>query len=351
MKNELTCAVVRDLLPSFVEGLTAPETNEAVLAHLTACPDCAALRAELSAPEAGEAEAPEVDYLKKVKRRPRRLVALAVPATAAAVLAVFAAKVFVIGTPAQPEGLTVTAAVMDETGLLQLDISTPWSGTAYHGWTQERERDAVHIRARQVLVSPLFQKGSAHLEIDLAGAQTVYLCGRPVWQDGTLLSESLWRLYETRTPYAGDAPALGKLADALRISELLGPYTNQLQTAQPPYGWTLNFKNGASAPADTLLPYLGPQMLALVDNLNEVTWTFPTADGHTVSKTLTLDAVNSRLAEWTAAYNAASGTQWAARDSVKDYAQSPAAFQQLSAVLKYRYETRRMGVDDIGLLR
>lgn len=35
MKNELTCAVVRDLLPSFVEGLTAPETNEAVLAHLT----------------------------------------------------------------------------------------------------------------------------------------------------------------------------------------------------------------------------------------------------------------------------------------------------------------------------
>lgn len=69
MKNELTCAVVRDLLPSFVEGLTAPETNEAVLAHLTACPDCAALRAELSAPEAGEAEAPEVDYLKKVKRR------------------------------------------------------------------------------------------------------------------------------------------------------------------------------------------------------------------------------------------------------------------------------------------
>lgn len=81
MKNELTCAVVRDLLPSFVEGLTAPETNEAVLAHLTACPDCAALRAELSAPEAGEAEAPEVDYLKKVKRRTRRRVALAVLCT------------------------------------------------------------------------------------------------------------------------------------------------------------------------------------------------------------------------------------------------------------------------------
>ena len=28
MKNDLTCGVVRDLLPSYVEGLTAPETND-----------------------------------------------------------------------------------------------------------------------------------------------------------------------------------------------------------------------------------------------------------------------------------------------------------------------------------
>ena len=33
MKNDLTCGVVRDLLPSYVEGLTAPETNEAVERH------------------------------------------------------------------------------------------------------------------------------------------------------------------------------------------------------------------------------------------------------------------------------------------------------------------------------
>ena len=41
MKNDLTCGVVRDLLPSYVEGLTAPETNEAVERHLS---DCAARR-------------------------------------------------------------------------------------------------------------------------------------------------------------------------------------------------------------------------------------------------------------------------------------------------------------------
>ena len=50
MKPELTCAIVRDLLPSYVEGLTSEETNQAVDAHLASCPDCKRLRTELDAP-------------------------------------------------------------------------------------------------------------------------------------------------------------------------------------------------------------------------------------------------------------------------------------------------------------
>ena len=50
MKNDLTCAVTRDLLPSYVEGLTAPETNQAVEAHLSTCSECAALREALASP-------------------------------------------------------------------------------------------------------------------------------------------------------------------------------------------------------------------------------------------------------------------------------------------------------------
>ena len=55
MKNDLTCGVVRDLLPSFVEGLTSDETNRAVEAHLAACPDCTARRDAMAAPENAEA--------------------------------------------------------------------------------------------------------------------------------------------------------------------------------------------------------------------------------------------------------------------------------------------------------
>ena len=53
MKNipELSCAIVEDLLPTYVERLTSEETNMAVEAHLASCPACAAKRAAMGAEE------------------------------------------------------------------------------------------------------------------------------------------------------------------------------------------------------------------------------------------------------------------------------------------------------------
>ena len=51
MKNipELSCAIVEDLLPTYVERLTSEETNMAVEAHLASCPACAAKRTAMGA--------------------------------------------------------------------------------------------------------------------------------------------------------------------------------------------------------------------------------------------------------------------------------------------------------------
>ena len=73
MKNipELSCAIVEDLLPTYVERLTSEETNMAVEAHLASCPACAAKRTAMGAKETeaagqnAEETAREVDYLKK----------------------------------------------------------------------------------------------------------------------------------------------------------------------------------------------------------------------------------------------------------------------------------------------
>ena len=104
MKNipELPCAIVEDLLPAYVEGLTSEETTAAVEAHLASCPACAAKRAAMGteegpSPEEAEETAREVDYLKAVRRRSRRRVAAAILCTVLVLLLGFAAKIFVIG--------------------------------------------------------------------------------------------------------------------------------------------------------------------------------------------------------------------------------------------------------------
>ena len=39
-EKTLECCVVRDLLPSYVEHLTEPQTADLVREHLDQCPDC-----------------------------------------------------------------------------------------------------------------------------------------------------------------------------------------------------------------------------------------------------------------------------------------------------------------------
>ena len=46
MKNDLTCGVVGDLLPSYVENLLGEESRAAVERHLKDCPDCTAKKIE-----------------------------------------------------------------------------------------------------------------------------------------------------------------------------------------------------------------------------------------------------------------------------------------------------------------
>ena len=40
MKNDLTCEVVQDLLPSYVDHLTSDVTNTAIETHIRECTDC-----------------------------------------------------------------------------------------------------------------------------------------------------------------------------------------------------------------------------------------------------------------------------------------------------------------------
>jgi len=45
---EVTCNVIRDLLPLYVDKLTSPDTNRLVEEHLVACSDCSRVHMDLS---------------------------------------------------------------------------------------------------------------------------------------------------------------------------------------------------------------------------------------------------------------------------------------------------------------
>ena len=348
MKNDLTCAVVGDLLPAYAEHLTAPETNEAVERHLAGCPDCAAKLSAMRAPEPEpepEETAREVDYLKKVKRRGWLRVTLAIVLTLAVLLGALAAKVFVIGSPASADTMAVRTWTAGEQ--LWVEVTSSVSANAWWGWDTEVENGTVYITAREVIVSPIHPSAYGKIGVPLEGVEEVYLCGRLIWQDGAAITPAVQALYEARTPYIGDNSAVGALLQELGRwygGGVLSGYIVSLQTASQPYGLTLDFTGRPEGLSDSLavklnseMERLSPLLLALIDNLEEVRWMYLRPDGITQSQTVTLEEVNAALPAVVSAYNADRGTDWEAPESVKDYAASAAALQQLAALSEYGF--------------
>lgn len=341
MKNDLTCGVVQDLLPSYVEGLLGEESRQAVDRHLEDCPECTARKDAMSAPaEREEGAAKEVDYLKRVKKQNRKRILVSVIATVIGLLGALLLKIFVIGTPLQPQSVAVEAEIR-EGNVLHLSVNAFGSGDAFHGWRVETVDGAASVYARRVLVSPMYQDGEYSVEVPLEGVREVWLGGTSgmlVWQDGVVISRDCLNLLELRTPYCGDTAALGQIAQALQLPENLGNYTVELQTSSRPYGWTLVVDDFSSLDNRRLnfiirCEYL---MLALVDNLDFVCL----RDGGDESanmQQMPLESANQLLAEMTRVYNKNHQTDWTAETSVKDYANSHAAFQRLMSILDYYF--------------
>ena len=344
MKNipELPCAVVEDLLPAYVEGLTSEETTAAVEAHLASCPACAAKRAAMGAeegpsPEEAAETAREVDYLKAVRRRSRRRVAAAILCTVLVLAAAALLKIFVIGTAG--EAHHVALAYTEESGdTLSLNVYCLFGPNAFYGWAMDETEDGVvSFTAREVRASPLHTNDQIDLEVPLEGLKEVWVCGRLCWQDGTPISDSTLALYNAQTPYVGDNSAVGRVLAA--VDTWYGPpivdYTISLQTSSEPYGLTIHFDSvtayvsGAGRSLDKRMYAIAPSLLALIGNLGEVRWTYAAPDGTAVTRSVTLEEVDAALPDWIAAYDLDAGADWTAPESVKDYAASPAALQRL----------------------
>ena len=75
MKNDLSCSVVQDLLPNYIENLTGKETNEIMEAHLMTCKECQKVRDEMLGQIETE-KVPEVQDMKRFLNKTKKLYVL-----------------------------------------------------------------------------------------------------------------------------------------------------------------------------------------------------------------------------------------------------------------------------------
>ena len=309
--------------------------------HLADCPDCTRLRTDL----AGETPPPpeevkEVDYLKKVKRRGRRRVVAAVAVTVLVLTLGIAAKLFVIGEPASRESLSWTTSTKVP-GQLDIGFYSDWSAAAFSHWNVTNENGIVRVSARKVLPS-VFHDASEHWEhISLDGVREVWVADQLVWQGGVEIWEQINRVYQAKTPYVGNAPAVGQVVQSLRFN-LFGGYTMELQTSAVPYRLTLRYSSpftpeGMEGSTQDLFQDMEATLVA-IGNLDEIECAFQDEDGQPWSYVLTVEELNQALPQIVSVYNERSQKDYPLYGSVKDYANSCANLQQLYEAMRWAIE-------------
>ena len=322
MKNDLTCEVVRDLLPSYVDGLTNDVSNQAVEQHIKICENCRKIYHEMQETVNGgylseqdleqmgrkaDFKGPsEIDYLKKIRRKNRMRILAAVLTVVIVVGAGIWCKAYVIGQKVeQAEFVQADVAFQEQDGIVTVFL-------------RETRKSSFHTNEFQA-------------EYESSGeVKRVVLENRILWDDGILIDGTVSDLYQSRNPYVGDISADGRSVQAARAvlginDEALLCYGTQLQTSEEPYGCTfLNVQISSSDNEERLqqeMKQLGCLLIAVTDNLGYVSFEYcvdgtENSDGST---TLTVTEADA---------DALAG------QSVKEMSQTPAGLQKLVELIK-----------------
>ena len=276
--SKLSCEVIRDLFPSYIDGLTSEASNQEIEAHLQECEECRQLLASMKggeeafAPE--ESEKKEIDFLKKNKKRNLMIILFSILGAVLLALLVIALRFFFIG-----EKYDILPIVgVSGKKLTVKYITAEESATTVAGFRFVEKDGVVTVSARKVLVSP-FHKGNVE-ETYWASEEIkqVVASGYILWDDGAKIGTGPARLYNTQHAYVGDMPANQRTASALNIWDVMGTYSNQLETAEEPYGWKITFQYDFSLESDLRnedsLRSLSYMMMAVIGNLDRVTFSY-----------------------------------------------------------------------------
>lgn len=378
--NDMPCDIIRDLLPSYADGLTSDATNESIKAHVSNCLACNKILADMLGDESENlsengkehtgtknapdtpvsefaatseymtaesvtrlSELPEIDYLKKIRRKGHRNILLAI----LAIVLVFAVgillKLFVIGyavTDFYGTEVELRSAAASSTSSTEKEVVIRGqffdSATVYSRYKVKEHGGIREVIVYGSLPSFLHKSSSFEIVLPLDDDSVVEINGETILAGGQRISRLANELYKAKNPYIGDMPANNIPAELLSISSKLGSYTSELQTADTPYSWELKFgdswnkriADNSYAYENSLNPFekLNDKMrsyacvlLALIDNCDEIKWSYTDEHGTTVTESLNSDGADELLGINSSNDNYA----------IKNFANSPLAVQKL----------------------
>ena len=294
MKNDLTCGVVRDLLPSYADGLTGNETNAAVARHMETCEGCRAALESMRTPTpvAVKNDEKEIAFLKKVKKKHLISALCCVLAAVLLVSGAFGALYLRrVKSSKLPVGRADVEAEVQVTNGSRVDLTLtlkdeaafwyPDSDVKYDEETGRLTFTFYKTYARKGNAAPTTANWDSGQKIG-----SVYLDDVPLWENGVVISERVGRAFAAAHPYMGDITQNLTSAAALDIGRTFGSFTNEMTTSAQPYVWELTFEKpfGGDVSPETALIELtkdGVLLLATIGNLDGIVfrYTVKNADG------------------------------------------------------------------------
>ena len=286
--TKLPCEIVQDLLPLYIDKLTSDVTNGEVEAHVLNCPACQSVYetmkneegGALSPSEAAE-EKKKIDFLKKYRSRARVIGLAVVLAVVVLIFGVLVTRNYMIGELSGYGEVTynievignevhVTAIPVDGKDAIS-DLKFEESGDGF-----------LWIRSRIVKESPLHQgmkmetytySSEEPLTMILADEERAI-----VWEDGVTILDQTWRIWGTKHMYVGDMSANSHTAQTLGLREKIGAFTNELQTENEPFGWTIIFTDPLDKKHEKYyrseMKKAAYEMIALTQNLDHVSFRY-----------------------------------------------------------------------------
>ena len=273
--HNLPCEVVRDLLPSYIDGLTGGTTNALLEAHLDVCADCKAALDAMREPDGravAENDQKELDFLKKNKRRNRRIAIASILAALALLVGLLGVRLYVTGDKLGGESVYARTEVEGEH--VELTCACMDSLHAVTNLRFKEENGVVTATARAVWPSFLHRGDSRGEYTASEPIREVRFNDRILWSGGKTISAMTSRLFNSAHDYVGDMSANRESADALGLTTRLGNFTNELDTENTPYVWRINLEqsvfSGDPEGYVNELKHLGYALLAVIGNLDEV---------------------------------------------------------------------------------